>query len=111
MRVGVIILPQQRWAESRRLWTKAEELGFDHAWTYDHLAWRSLADEPWFATVPPLTAAAVVTSRIALGTWVTSPNFRHPVPFAKEVMHLDDISGGRLLLGVGAGGQGFDARV
>ena len=111
MRIGIVLLPQDRWATARERWRRAEEYGFDHAWTYDHLAWRSLADEPWFATVPLLTAAAVVTERIALGTWVASPNYRHPVPFAKEVMALDDISGGRLLLGVGAGGGGFDAGV
>ena len=39
------------------------------------------------------------------------PNFRHPVPFAKELMSLDDLSGGRFQLGVGAGGPGFDATV
>ncbi len=111
MRIGIVLLPQDRWATARERWQRAEEYGFDHAWTYDHLAWRSLADEPWFATVPLLTAAAVVTERIALGTWVASPNYRHPVPFAKEVMALDDVSGGRLLLGLGAGGGGFDAGV
>ena len=109
--IGVVILPQERWAVSRRHWVEAEEMGFDHAWTYDHLAWRSLADEPWFATVPLLAAAAAVTSRIRLGTWVASPNFRHPVPFAKDVMGLDDVSGGRFMLGVGAGGEGWDAAV
>lgn len=107
----MVILPQQRWAGQRSVWQRAEQLGFAHAWTYDHLAWRSLADEPWFATVPLLAAAAAVTERIGLGTWVASPNFRHPVPFAKDVMGLDDISGGRFRLGVGAGGQGFDAHV
>jgi alkanesulfonate monooxygenase SsuD/methylene tetrahydromethanopterin reductase-like flavin-dependent oxidoreductase (luciferase family) len=86
-------------------------MGFDAAWTYDHLAWRDLADQPWFATVPTLTAAATVTSRIRLGTWVASPNYRHPVPFAKELMTLDDVSAGRLLVGVGAGGTGWDADV
>jgi alkanesulfonate monooxygenase SsuD/methylene tetrahydromethanopterin reductase-like flavin-dependent oxidoreductase (luciferase family) len=50
-----------------------------------------------------------VTSRIRLGTLVASPNFRHPVPFARELMTLDHVSGGRLILGVGAGGGGFDA--
>lgn len=88
-----------------------EEMGFDHAWTYDHLAWRDLADEPWFATVPTLVAASTVTSQIRLGTWVASPNFRHPVPFAKDLMTLDDVSSGRVLLGVGAGGLGWDADV
>ena len=42
---------------------------------------------------------------------MASPNFRHPVPFAKDVMGLDDVSNGRFLLGVGAGGEGFDASV
>jgi alkanesulfonate monooxygenase SsuD/methylene tetrahydromethanopterin reductase-like flavin-dependent oxidoreductase (luciferase family) len=111
IRVGVVVLPQQRWAEAAPRWRAVEEMGFAHAWTYDHLAWQSLADEPWFATVPTLTAAALVTSRIRLGTWVASPNFRHPVPFAKELLSLDDVSGGRFLLGVGAGGGGWDADV
>ena len=111
MRHGIVILPQDRWPEARRTWTMAEELGFDHAWTYDHLSWRSLAGEPWGATIPTLTAAATATSTIRLGTFVASPNFRHPVPFAKELATVDDISGGRLLLGVGSGGTGFDAFV
>lgn len=111
MRYGIVILPQDRWPEARRKWMLAEELGFDHAWTYDHLSWRSLADQPWGATIPTLTAAAAVTSRIRLGTFVASPNFRHPVPFAKELATVDDIASGRLLLGVGSGGTGFDAFV
>jgi alkanesulfonate monooxygenase SsuD/methylene tetrahydromethanopterin reductase-like flavin-dependent oxidoreductase (luciferase family) len=86
-------------------------MGFDSAWTYDHLAWRDLANEPWYATVPTLTAAATVTTRIRLGTWVASPNYRHPVPFAKELMTLDDVSEGRLVVGIGAGGTGWDADV
>jgi len=111
MRIGIVLLPQERWEQARPRWERAEQYGFDHAWTYDHLAWRSLADEPWFATVPLLAAAAAVTERIRLGTWVASPNYRHPVPFAKDVMGLDDISRGRLLLGLGAGGGGYDAGV
>jgi alkanesulfonate monooxygenase SsuD/methylene tetrahydromethanopterin reductase-like flavin-dependent oxidoreductase (luciferase family) len=111
VRVGVVILPQAPWREARRTWMLAEELGFDHAWTYDHLSWRSLAGEPWGATVPTLTAAATATSRIRLGVFVSSPNFRHPVPFAKDVASVDEISGGRLLLGIGSGGTGFDATV
>ncbi|GAB2919238.1 LLM class flavin-dependent oxidoreductase [Rhodococcus aerolatus] len=114
MRVGVVVLPQSRWhgeGGAAQQWRRVEDLGFDHAWTYDHLSWRSLAAQPWFGTVPVLAAAALVTSRVRLGTWVASPNFRHPVTFAKEVMTLDDLSGGRLTLGLGAGGTGFDAEV
>ncbi|MDJ0376625.1 LLM class flavin-dependent oxidoreductase [Cryobacterium sp. PH31-L1] len=111
MRFGIVILPQDPWPVARRKWLGAEQYGFDHAFTYDHLSWRSLADEPWSATIPTLTAAAAVTERIALGTFVSSPNFRHPVPFAKDVATVDDVSGGRFLLGIGSGGTGFDASV
>jgi alkanesulfonate monooxygenase SsuD/methylene tetrahydromethanopterin reductase-like flavin-dependent oxidoreductase (luciferase family) len=111
MRLGVVVLPELPWAQARWQWQQLDEWGYHSAWTYDHLAWRSLADGPWFATVPTLAAAALATSTIRLGTFVASPNFRHPVPFAKELMTLDDLSGGRFQLGVGAGGGGFDAAV
>lgn len=111
MRHSIVILPQYPWPEMRRRWQLAEELGFDSAYTYDHLSWRSLADEPWGATVPTLAAAALVTSRIRLGTFVASPNYRHPVPFAKELASLDELSGGRMTVGLGSGGTGFDATV
>jgi alkanesulfonate monooxygenase SsuD/methylene tetrahydromethanopterin reductase-like flavin-dependent oxidoreductase (luciferase family) len=113
MRAGIVILPDARWSVAARRWRLAEEYGFAHAWTYDHLGWRSLVDGPWFDAIPTLTAAAQVTSRIRLGTLVASPNFRHPVPFAREVTAIDDISGGRVLLGVGAGagGSSFDTTV
>ena len=111
MRVGIVILPELPWSQAVHRWRRAEEYGFDHAWTYDHLGWRDLVDGPWFDAVPTLTAAAMVTSRIRLGTLVASPNFRHPVHFAREVTALDDISRGRLMLGVGAGGTDFDAHV
>ncbi len=113
VRFGIIILPDQRWQQAARRWQRAEELGFDHAWTYDHLGWRTLVDGPWFDAVPTLTAAATVTSRIPLGTLVASPNFRHPVSFARQLTALDDISNGRILLGLGAGagGASFDTKV
>lgn len=92
-------------------WRVAEELGFQHAWTYDHLGWRSQPDRPWFSAVPTLTAAAMVTERIRLGTLVTSPDFRHPVPFARELLTLDDISDGRVTLGIGTSDSDYDATV
>lgn len=105
MRVGIVILPEFSWAQAAPLWRGAEELGFDHAWTYDHLVWGGLQDAPWFGTTPTLTAAAMVTERIRLGTFVTSPNYRHPVTLMRDLLALDDISGGRIILGAGAGGQ------
>ncbi|KUO21393.1 LLM class flavin-dependent oxidoreductase [Streptomyces dysideae] len=112
LRLSTVILPYRRWSEGgREAWQRAEQLGFHTAYTYDHLSWRSFRDGPWFGAVPTLTAAAAITDRLRLGTLVTSPNFRHPVPYAKELISLDDISGGRFTLGVGAGGSGFDATV
>jgi alkanesulfonate monooxygenase SsuD/methylene tetrahydromethanopterin reductase-like flavin-dependent oxidoreductase (luciferase family) len=89
----------------------AERAGVRTVWTYDHLTWPLLADSPWFGAVPLLAAAAVRTERVRLGTLVATPNFRHPVPFAKELMTLDQLTGGRLEVGVGAGTEGPDARV
>ncbi|MFJ1582130.1 LLM class flavin-dependent oxidoreductase [Streptomyces sp. NPDC088197] len=110
MRLGTVILPIYRWAaEGREVWRRAEDLGFGTAYTYDHLSWRSFRDKPWYGAVPTLTAAAAVTGRMRLGTLVTSPNFRHPVTLAKDLMTLDDVSEGRVTLGIGAGGSGFDA--
>lgn len=106
-----MILPEHRWWMAEHKWKAAEEYGFHHAWTYDHLGWRSLVDGPWFGAVPTLAAAAAVTERIRLGTLVASPNFRHPVPFARELLALDDQSDGRFTLGVGAGGVGYDTHV
>jgi alkanesulfonate monooxygenase SsuD/methylene tetrahydromethanopterin reductase-like flavin-dependent oxidoreductase (luciferase family) len=103
VRVGIVILPEDRWWAAEPKWRAAEEYGFDHAWTYDHLGWRNLVDGPWFSAIPTLTAAATVTSRIRLGTYVASPVARHPVPFMRELITLDDISDGRFVLGVGAG--------
>ncbi|WNF28182.1 LLM class flavin-dependent oxidoreductase [Streptomyces sp. C11-1] len=109
MRLSTVILPIHRWAEGQKIWQRAEDLGFHTAYTYDHLSWRSFRDGPWFGAIPTLTAAATATQRLRLGTLVTSPNFRHPVTLAKELISLDDISGGRITLGIGAGGNGFDA--
>jgi alkanesulfonate monooxygenase SsuD/methylene tetrahydromethanopterin reductase-like flavin-dependent oxidoreductase (luciferase family) len=113
LRVGIVILPELPWAQAQERWRRAEEYGFAHAWTYDHLGWRDLVDGPWFDAVATLTAAATVTSTIRLGTLVASANFRHPVHFAREITALDDISRGRLTLGLGAGAAApsFDALV
>lgn len=111
MRYGIVILPDHRWADAQHRWRRAEEYGFDHAWTYDHVGWRDLVDGPWFDAVATLSAAATVTSHIRLGTQVASPNHRHPAVLARAAIALDDISGGRFVLGIGAGGKGFDSEV
>ncbi|HEU5028425.1 MAG TPA: LLM class flavin-dependent oxidoreductase [Spirillospora sp.] len=101
-RISTVMWPMQSWPEAGGLWRRAEELGFHHAWVYDHLAWRGTT--PWYDAYTTMAAAAAVTSRIRLGTLVTSPNFRHPVPTAHAIRTIDHVSGGRLTIGIGSGG-------
>lgn len=110
MRHGVVILPDEPWRKGAYRWEEAERLGFDHAWTFDHLMWREMRNSSWFPAMPTLTAASMVTSRLKLGTLVATPNLHHPVTLAKEMIALDDISGGRALFGLGAGAVGHDSR-
>jgi len=104
MRVGVVLWPIEEWPAMGERWRRAEELGFHTGWLYDHLAWRG--HRPWDDAFASLSAAAAITSTLRLGTLVTTPNFRHPLPTASAVRTLDRISGGRVTLGVGAGGAG-----
>jgi alkanesulfonate monooxygenase SsuD/methylene tetrahydromethanopterin reductase-like flavin-dependent oxidoreductase (luciferase family) len=105
MRHGLVVLPEHRWEVNAPRWRAAEEMGFDHAWTYDHLVWAGLPDSPVFAFAPTLALASTVTSTIGLGVFVASPNFRHPYVLARDAITLDDCSGGRFLCGVGKGGD------
>ncbi|NED09285.1 LLM class flavin-dependent oxidoreductase [Streptomyces sp. SID6648] len=109
VRLGALVLPDRPGPGGVEVWRRVEELGFDHAWTLDHLSWRVPPDQPWFDALTTLTAAAAVTRRIELGTLVVSPNFRHPVVTARQAMTLDHVSGGRFVLGVGAGAAGADS--
>jgi alkanesulfonate monooxygenase SsuD/methylene tetrahydromethanopterin reductase-like flavin-dependent oxidoreductase (luciferase family) len=109
VRVGLVILPTDRWRDARRQWEWADAAGFATAWTYDHIRWCGMPEGPWHAAVPVLAAAAAVTTRVRLGTLVATPNFRHPVTLAREALALDDVSEGRLDLGLGPGSEGHDA--
>ena len=111
MRLGVVVLPEFTGPEASRIWRRVEDLGVDHVWTFDHIAWRKSAGGPWFDAFGLLAAAALGTERVELGTLVTTPNFRHPVTTATQAMTLDQLSGGRLVLGLGAGVSGRDASV
>lgn len=111
MRIGVLILPAERWTTASDSWRFVDDAGFAHVWTYDHIAWRGMLDQPWFAAIPTLTAVAASTRQVEIGTLVASINFRHPVTLAKEAITLDDISGGRFVLGVGSGTRGVDSSV
>src|SRR5215472_9471405 len=82
---------------------KAEALGFDSVWVWDHIF---LGVDPPFPVLDSLTllsAVAARTTRIKLGTGVLVLPLRNPVVLAKELSSLDLIAGGRLLLGMASG--------
>ncbi|MEV7097644.1 LLM class flavin-dependent oxidoreductase [Amycolatopsis sp. NPDC051045] len=108
IRLGALVLPESAGPQAAARWHQVEQLGFDHAWTLDHLSWRSLRGGPWFDAMTTLATAAAATSTLRFGTLVASPNFRHPVLTAGQAMALDHASGGRFVLGVGAGAAGPD---
>ncbi|KMS85482.1 MULTISPECIES: LLM class flavin-dependent oxidoreductase [Streptomyces] len=88
-----------------RLWRTAERLGYDWVSLIDHLRPHLYApDQPCFEGTTLLAALAGVTSRIRCAILVTSATWRHPAVTASVAATIDHISGGRLELGMGAGG-------
>jgi alkanesulfonate monooxygenase SsuD/methylene tetrahydromethanopterin reductase-like flavin-dependent oxidoreductase (luciferase family) len=130
--VGLLIMPTEdpasgtvpRWTEILAMARRAEELGFDTVWIPDHLiidiprpgAQPEGAWEAWSLAA----ALAAATERVGIGFLVTCTAFRNPALLAKMADTVDEISGGRLILGLGAGwcklefdafGYPFDHRV
>jgi F420-dependent oxidoreductase-like protein len=98
--------PQQHttWSEILSLWQEIDGLGYDTAWVFDHFlpifsdpTGRCL--EAWTA----LSALSMATRNVRLGVMVTGNTYRHPAVLAKMATTVDIISGGRLILGIGAG--------
>jgi len=91
----------------RRAAIQAEELGFADAWTSEHIIIPKGAPYPpsaiFYDPVLTLTWAAAFTKRIGLGTSVLVLPMRHPLPLAKELATLQNLSEGRLILGAGVG--------
>jgi len=91
----------------RRAAIQAEELGFADVWTSEHIITPAGAMYPpsplFYDPVLALTWAAAYTKRVRLGTSVLVLPMRHPLPLAKELATLQNLSGGRLILGAGVG--------
>jgi alkanesulfonate monooxygenase SsuD/methylene tetrahydromethanopterin reductase-like flavin-dependent oxidoreductase (luciferase family) len=101
-----------RWPEIRQAALNAEQMGLDTLWVPDELLWRSDTPSPlgFWDGVSMAAAAAAVTSRIKIGSWVFSALSRNPGIIAKTAETLDEISGGRFVLGLGAGHAGAQSR-
>ena len=110
------------WRDLLAMARRAEEVGFDSLWVGDHLLYRNPGEEPkgpWEAW-SLMAALAAVTERVEIGPLVACTSFHNPAMIAKKAATIEEISGGRLILGLGAGwneaeyrayGYPFDQRV
>jgi alkanesulfonate monooxygenase SsuD/methylene tetrahydromethanopterin reductase-like flavin-dependent oxidoreductase (luciferase family) len=112
---------EPRWTDLREMARLADDVGLDSIWVGDHYLYRDTAGArgPWEAWTQ-LAALAAVTSRVELGPLVAATAFHQPGVLAKLAATVEEVSGGRLILGLGAGwnetefaafGFPFDARI
>jgi probable F420-dependent oxidoreductase len=93
---GMTVMPDPPYQRFIDLVALAERLGFDYGWTYDsHVLWQE--------SIPTLALAAKATSTIKLGHMVTNPGTREPTVLASAYATLQDISDGRMVMGIGRG--------
>lgn len=100
-----VTLPQikRTWTECRDTAVQIDRLGFDSAWVCDHVYGVPMPNLPILEAWSLLAAVAACTEHVELGTLVTPPFFRNPAMLAKQVATIDQIAGGRVIMGLGAG--------
>ncbi len=108
IKIGIQLPEVERpvsWAETRDIAVTTERSGFDSLWVGDHLLFRDDSGKsrgPW-ESWSSLAALAEATERVELGPLVAATSFHAPAMIAKKAATIDEISGGRLILGLGAG--------
>lgn len=108
LKVGVQLPEIERvapWPDMKRMATTAEALGYDSIWLGDHLLYKNEGDTPkgpWEAWTM-MAAIAAVTEKVEIGPLVACTSFHNAAMIAKKAVTLDEVSQGRLILGLGAG--------
>jgi alkanesulfonate monooxygenase SsuD/methylene tetrahydromethanopterin reductase-like flavin-dependent oxidoreductase (luciferase family) len=100
---GVLLFPNVAWATLIDRCEQAEELGFRSLWIDDHAANPQAPGANWFEVFTTLAGVANCTRRMLLGPLVSNVVLRHPVLLARQAVTIENMSGGRLQLGIGAG--------
>jgi alkanesulfonate monooxygenase SsuD/methylene tetrahydromethanopterin reductase-like flavin-dependent oxidoreductase (luciferase family) len=108
VRLSAITLPSRPWEELVEQWRTLDELGLETIWVADHLANPYAPEQDWLEGWSCLAGMALVTQRARVGPLVSPITFRNPAVLAKAALTVDQMSGGRLELGIGAGGSKTD---
>ena len=102
-RFGICTDQNMTWEKTVERWQLFERLGYESAWLCDHLIQPSRPEGPYLEAWTLLGGLAAVTKKIRIGVLVTSNTFRYPQVLAKMAVTVDNISKGRLEIGLGAG--------
>lgn len=100
--LGSIGVEARWWIDSAR---RLEAAGYAGVWSWDHFVSRGVKTDPVLEAWTTLTAAAMATERITVGTFVANVMNRHPAVLARMAATLHDLSGARLVVGIGVGGH------
>jgi alkanesulfonate monooxygenase SsuD/methylene tetrahydromethanopterin reductase-like flavin-dependent oxidoreductase (luciferase family) len=100
--LGTIGVDVAWWIDSAR---RLEAAGYAGVWSWDHFVSRGVKTDPVLEAWTTLTAAAAVTTRITVGSFVLNVMNRHPAVVARMAATLQQASGGRLVVGIGIGGH------
>jgi alkanesulfonate monooxygenase SsuD/methylene tetrahydromethanopterin reductase-like flavin-dependent oxidoreductase (luciferase family) len=100
--IGAVGVDVRWWLESAR---RLEVAGYAGVWSWDHFVSRGVRTDPILEAWTTLTAAAMLTERLIVGTFVANVMNRHPAVLARMAATLQEASGGRLVLGLGIGGH------
>src|SRR5690606_3157729 len=103
IRFGGLLIPNRGWTSTLTAARELESLGFDLVAVDDHISNPVAPQRPWAEAWTTLAALAGATSTIALSTLVSNTVLRHPVLLSRQALSVDDISNGRLEIGLGAG--------
>jgi len=108
IRFGIALFHLDDWSRIVERVERYEALGVDAVWIADHFAFPWDPARPWLDAWSLLAGLAAWTNRIRVGSMVTHAIYRNPAVLARTAMTVDQMSGGRLELGMGTGASDYD---